>query len=181
MRFILTLICLNKKVSSTESHQLQKFLQFNCKHTPCLSLEMLKSILPLPRAICSLLELLTLPKSSPEHSQGGAHSYTDVCLYIWMFTGPTGLSSLRNSKHACACSPQTYKMHWNQFRTQFTMNITAAQKCFSPKGSSAILIFPSPSTNFPSYFYSASNWRQMALKWLLYPSLRGNKFPQSKA
>lgn len=40
MRFVLTLKCPNKKVSSTES-QWRSFLQMqlNCKHIPCLSLD----------------------------------------------------------------------------------------------------------------------------------------------
>lgn len=51
MRFVLTLICLSKKVSSMESHQLKKFLQthFNCKHIPCLLLEIFKTIVHLHR------------------------------------------------------------------------------------------------------------------------------------
>lgn len=105
MRFRLSLICLNKKVSSTESHQLQKVLQFNCKHTPCLPSEMINSAVPLLRWV--LRGVSDPPK---EHPHGAAHSHTDVSLYIPVATGLTELSFVKSSKYACTCT-YSYKTH----------------------------------------------------------------------
>lgn len=122
MRFALTLICPNKKVSSVESHQLHKVSQFNGKHTPCATLGIIKSIMPLPRPSWVLQRgprVADPPKSSSECAHGAALGWFHTqCLPGHSSAHWASRAELcKEQKHAHTCYPETYKIHWNALDT----------------------------------------------------------------